>query len=104
MWNKTQIYITKSVLKHNEFAESIFAYMDCLMKERINVSLLTCEALIMFAKNKTAEWLAEKGDKETAADLAHARKSREQVTQKFSRRQRESKEFTDFKKTARGRT
>ena len=46
------------------------------MKSRPNVSLLSCEALIMFAKNKTAEWPAEKGEKETAAVLAHARKSR----------------------------
>ena len=35
--------------------------MDCLMKAKPNVSLLTYEALIMFAKNKTAEWLTEKG-------------------------------------------
>ena len=72
---------TKRVPKHNKFAESIFAYMDCLMKARPNISLLTCEAFIMFAKNKTAEWLSEKGDMETAAVLAHARKSRKQVAQ-----------------------
>ena len=29
---------TKSVPKHNKFAKSIFAYMDCLMKARQNVS------------------------------------------------------------------
>ena len=43
---------TKSVPKHNKFAESIFAYMDCLVKARPNISLLTCEALIMFAEKQ----------------------------------------------------
>ena len=55
---------TKSVTKHNKFAESIFAYMDCLMKARPNVSLLTCEAVIMFAKTELLRgWKAKEQKK-----------------------------------------
>ncbi|KAK3084590.1 hypothetical protein FSP39_015986 [Pinctada imbricata] len=58
------IAATIGTAKHNKFSESVFAYLDGLMRSKPHIKYLSSEAYIMFSHNKTREWLASK-DKET---------------------------------------
>ena len=48
--------------KHNKFSESVFGFMDQLVRSKPNISTLSAEAYVMFANNKTNAWLEEKRD------------------------------------------
>lgn len=51
------VEITKSVAKHNKFSESVFAYLDGLMRYKPHIKTLSAEAYIMFSMNNTKAWL-----------------------------------------------
>ena len=40
-------------MKHNKFAESVFGYLDQLLRKNPNISVLASEAYIMFTANRT---------------------------------------------------
>ena len=40
-------------MKHNKFSESVFGYLDTLLRMKPNVSVLASEAFVMFSANKT---------------------------------------------------
>ena len=63
-FSETDRTITNSVVKHNKFAERVFAYTDQLLKFKPNISHIAQEAYIMFCLNGTAEWLAKKTPEE----------------------------------------
>jgi hypothetical protein len=42
-----------SVQKHNKFSESVFGYLDNLLRKKPNISVLASESYIMFTANKT---------------------------------------------------
>ena len=46
--------------KHNKFSESVFGFMDQLVRSKPNISTLSAEAYVMFANNKTNAWLEER--------------------------------------------
>ena len=46
------------------FAESIFGQLDQLVRTKPNISTLAAESSIMFANNKTADWLNSKTEQE----------------------------------------
>lgn len=48
---------SRGTSKHNKFAESVFGYLDQLMRKNPNMSILASEAYIMFTSNKTKQWL-----------------------------------------------
>jgi len=54
-----------SVQKHNKFSESVFGYLDNLLRKNPNISVLTSEAYIVFTANKTEDWIESKSDEET---------------------------------------
>lgn len=51
------VEITKSVAKYNKFSESVFAYLDSLMRYKPHIKTLSAEAYIMFSMNNTKAWL-----------------------------------------------
>ncbi|CAC5395370.1 unnamed protein product [Mytilus coruscus] len=59
--SQEQIEVTNSVAKHNKFSESVFAYLDGLMRYKPHIKTLSAEAFVMFSLNKkTGEWLESK--------------------------------------------
>jgi len=42
-----------SVQKHNKFSESVFGYLDNLLRKNPNISVLTSEAYIVFTRDET---------------------------------------------------
>ena len=65
--------VTKSALKHNKFPERVFGILDHLISVRPNASTLANEAYIMFALNKTANWLQNKSEEEQDKLIKKAR-------------------------------
>lgn len=55
---------SRGTSKHNKFAESVFGYLDQLMRKNPNMSILASEAYIMFTSNKTKQWLDAKSEEE----------------------------------------
>ena len=51
-------------MKYNKFSESVFGYLDTLLRMKPNVSVLASEAFVMFSANKTNLWLDSKSDVE----------------------------------------
>ena len=49
--------VTKSAPKHNKFSESVFAYLDGLLRSKPHISTISAEAYVMFSLNKTSQWL-----------------------------------------------
>lgn len=49
--------------KHNKFAETVFGYLEQLMR-KIPMSILASEAYIMFTSNKIKQWLDAKSEEE----------------------------------------
>lgn len=66
--------ITKSVAKHNKFSESVFAYLDGLMRYKPHIKTLSAEAYVMFAANNTHAWLDSKDSEEVNRILKDAYK------------------------------
>ena len=59
--------------KHNKFAESVFGYLDNLLRKSPNISVLASEAFIMFTANKTDQWLQSKSKEEKCSLIASAK-------------------------------
>lgn len=53
-----------STMKHNQFSESVFGYLDRLLRKFPNISVLSLEAYVMCTCNKTKEWLEGKHETE----------------------------------------
>ena len=68
------------------FAESVFGQMDQMMRTKPNLSVLAAEASIMFANNKTMEWLAEKDSKERDITIKKASRQVPSMRRKFKER------------------
>lgn len=83
---------TKSVEKHNKFAERVFAYTDQLLRFKPNISHICQEAYIMFCLNRTAEWLANMNTSTKANIIEEARKSRKSLMLKYNQRREEINE------------
>ncbi|KAK3096973.1 hypothetical protein FSP39_005288 [Pinctada imbricata] len=80
---------TMSVAKHNKFSESVFAYLDSLMRHKPHIKTLSAEAYIMFAMNRTSKWLEEKDDETVRTELKEAYKNVEATRKKFKERKEE---------------
>ena len=54
----------QSAQKTNKFAESVFGFLDNLLRKSPNISTVASEACIMFVHNKTLDWLLGKEEDE----------------------------------------
>ena len=84
---------TKGTPKHNKFSESVFGYIDGLMKNKPNVSILSCEAYVMFSMNKTSEWLNGKSEQDVEKILSEARREASSTRKEFQERHKNILEF-----------
>ena len=75
--------------KHNKFSESVFGFMDQLMRSNPNTSTLSAEAYVMFANNKTNAWLEENDASTQLAILKAASLDVRRVRASFKKRQEE---------------
>ena len=83
---------TKGLPKHNKFSESIFAHLDRLLREKPNITTIASEAYVMFAHNRTSQWLDAKSSTEKESIFSSARKSVTKVRKAFKVRQLEIRE------------
>ena len=83
---------TASTPKHNKFSESVFATVDYLMTSKPNISVLASEAYVMFANNRTLNWLESKDPKDAEKLLAAARRETPQVVKVFQERHKKIQE------------
>ena len=83
IWQKT-----KSSPMTSKFAESVFGSLDQLLRCKPNMSIIAGEAYIMFANNKTLQWLQSKDSGDRAKLLTDASKERKAVHLAFKARQR----------------
>lgn len=81
--------ILKCVPKSNVFAESVFGRLDQIMRQKPSITTIASEAYIMFANNKTLEWLNSKTAKEQTLLLQDARKEGRKALSKFTERKAE---------------
>ncbi|XP_060765350.1 uncharacterized protein LOC132873624 [Neoarius graeffei] len=72
--------------KHSKFSESAFAYMDNLLRYKPHIGTLGSESYIMFALNKTADWLAAKSEKEKCTLIKAAMKMTSTLKQQYAER------------------
>lgn len=79
----------RSVAKHNEFSESMFAYLDAILRYKPHTKTLSAESYIMFSMNKTMKWIQSKDEKEMNQILDEAYKNVEKMREKFSERKQE---------------
>lgn len=79
----------KCVPKSNVFAESVFGRLDQIMRQKPSITTIASEAYIMFANNKTLEWLNSKDENEQKRLIAGARKDVRKVLRKFKERKAE---------------
>ena len=77
---------TNSTIKHNKFAERVFAYTDFLLRTKPNIQHLSMEAYIMFGLNRTGEWLMKKTDEERKSLIHKAMEEREEMHKKYTER------------------
>ncbi|WAR12743.1 SPIN3-like protein [Mya arenaria] len=80
---------TSGAAKHNKFAESIFGYLDTLLRMKPNVSALASEAFVMFSANKTKQWLERKTDFDKNSLIQDAMKNVSLVRANYKRRKEE---------------
>lgn len=73
--------------KHNKFSESVFAHLDRIVREKPSITTITSEACIMFAQNKTMDWLAAKTPAEKSRIFFSASKSFKEVKKRYQQRQ-----------------
>ena len=78
-----------STQKHNKFAESVFGFVDNLLRHKPNISALASEAYIMYSANKTAQWLESKDSKEKKLLVEKACKNASIVKKQFQVRKNE---------------
>ena len=70
----------------------MFGYVDRILREKLNVSVIAQEAYMMFCHNKTLQWLEGKTEKEKNRLLYEARKDVKSVRQLFQRRRHQNEE------------
>ena len=75
--------------KHNKFSETVFGFMDQLVRSKPNISTLSAEAYVMFANNKTNAWLEEKDASTQQAILKAASLDVRRVRASFKKRRDE---------------
>nr|XP_054765133.1 uncharacterized protein LOC129271907 [Lytechinus pictus] len=78
--------VTKSVAKHNKFAERVLAYVDHLLRSRPNSNHLSQEAMIMFALNKTGQWINMKEESDRQRLIKEARKDARKMKKVYQER------------------
>jgi hypothetical protein len=76
----------KGTPKTSCFAESVFGQLDQLLKCKPSISTVAAEAYIMFANNKTMNWLKSKSEEERGKLIAEASKDVKTVRKKFKSR------------------
>ena len=82
------VEMTSSVVKHNKFAERVFAYTDHLLKTKPAMNHLSQEAYIMFCLNKTSEWLGKMSEEEKKETIEHARRQVSVLDKKYQMRRK----------------
>ncbi|KAK3107360.1 hypothetical protein FSP39_012735 [Pinctada imbricata] len=75
-----------SARKHNKSPEFIFGQLDHLTSFRPNASVLANEAYLLYAYNKTSEWLRSLPIKERDKIIEESRKGGREVRKKFKER------------------
>ena len=79
---------TKAVPK-NKFSDTLFGYVDRILREKPNVSVIAQEAYVMFCLNKTLQWLEGKEEKEKSRLLMESRKDVKNARKFFQQRRQE---------------
>ena len=77
---------TSSVKTTNTISERDFAIFDRLLREKPHASTLALEAHILFANNKTSEWLTKKSKEEKCKIMEEARKNAPQHRRRYHHR------------------
>lgn len=75
-----------SVIPHNKLPERAFDMLDFFVRYRPNATTLTNEAFIMFAFNKTSEWLEKLTSEERDKLMNDAKKGGRNLRQQFKQR------------------
>ena len=76
-WEKSSEEIIRNstrTQKHNKCSESVFGFLDKLLRKTPNTSVLSSEAYIMSTANKTKQWLESK-DPDEQQCLVHVTNS-----------------------------
>lgn len=81
--------ITKSADKHNKFSESVFAYLDGLMRYKLHIKTLSAEAYVMFATNNTHASLDIKDSEEVNIILKDAYQDVDKTREAYKRQRDE---------------
>lgn len=87
--NSEKITETSSVFPHNKLPERAFGMLDFLIRNRPNATTLTNEAFILFAFNKTCDWLEELPLDEKNHLLNISKTQGRQIRETFKERYRE---------------
>ena len=77
---------TSSVIPTNTISERDFAMFDRLLREKPHASTLALEAHILFANNKTSEWMMKKSEEERCKIMEEARKNAPQHRKRYQQR------------------
>ena len=83
---------TKSVPKTNVISERDFAHLDRLLREKLNASTLSLEAMVLFSNNKTAHWLNSKSQDEVKELLQKARSAAPEFKRLYKSRRKQMQE------------
>lgn len=75
--------------KHNKFAESVFGYLDQLLRKNPNISVLASESYVMFTLNKTKACLGAKTEEEKCRLVQQAMRNVPDVRRAFQTRKSE---------------
>ena len=78
---------TASVPNTNAVSERDFAQLDRLLRQKPNADTIALEGMLMFANNKTAQWLSAKSEEERSTVLEIARQSAAETRACFRARQ-----------------
>lgn len=87
--NSEKITETSSVIPHNKLPERAFGMLDFLIRDRPNATTLKNEAFILFAFNKTYDWLEELPLDEKNYLLNITKTQGRQIREKFKERYRD---------------
>lgn len=87
--NPGRITETSSVIPHNKLPERAFGILDYLIRIRPNATTLTNEAFILFAFNKTSDWVEGLPQNERDRLLNLAKKKGRQICEKYEERMKE---------------
>ena len=81
-------------MSKNKFSETVtvFGYVDRILREKPNISLISQEAYVMFCYNKTLEWLQGMTENEKNKLLSEARKHVSKLRCLFQHRRSEIEE------------